>query len=207
MLEFLPWDVYPALSLDRLIIVADTIRSGRRSAVLDHEPSKGDDSWTLGCVAYRRICYALTQATQRFPWLTVLPEEQNRFTFAVGSIPLKFYKGDPDDPPSRSLAVSFTELGNIQTCFDYGVVPDRNHILRLAIETDSTGDTKNVILVEIDEEGNGTNSFTVPELATSIRSMTPSPIDLGPPSFTPLQSEEEQKDRKEKGTGTEGNGR
>lgn len=206
MADFFPWERYPALTLDRLMIVADVIRGGRRLAVLDHQPSKGDDVWTLGCVAYKRCCFAITRAAEEYPWLTVLPEEQNRFTFAIGSLPLKFYHGLGDNPPSRSLAVSFAELGSIQMCLDSGTLPDKDHILRLAVETDATGDAKNVILVELDEDGNVTGSFTIPESGASIRPMTASPVDPGPPSFTPRQEEETQ-DRRERRTGTEGNGR
>src|SRR5258708_2263072 len=110
MANFIPWEKYQALTLDRLIIIAGIVRYGRHLAVLDHQPSKGDDAWTLGCLAYRRTCYAIEQATEQYPWLTVLPEEQNRFTFAIGSIPLKQYHGPAGCPPSRSLAVSFAEL-------------------------------------------------------------------------------------------------
>jgi len=207
MAEFFPWDKYLALTLDRLIIVADIIRAGRHLAVLDHQPSKGDDAWTLGCLAYKRSCFAVTQAVEHHPWLTVLPEEQNRFTFAIGSIPLKFYHGLADNPPSRSLAVSFAELGSIQLCLNYGTLPDKDHILRLAVETDATGDAKNVILAELDQDGNVTATFTIPERGASIRPMTPSPVDPGPPSFTSHEEEKRKKDRRERRTGTEGNGR
>jgi hypothetical protein len=207
MANFTPWEKYHALTLDRLIITAGIIRGGRHLAVLDHQPSKGDDAWTLGCLAYRRTCYAIAQAGQEHPWLTVLLEEQNRFTFAIESIPLKQYHGLAGDPPSRSLAVSFAELCSIQLCLDDGALPDKNHLLRIAVETDATGEAKNVILVELDENGNVTGTFTIPERGAFIRPMTPSPVDPGPPSFMPRQEEEKKQDRRERRTGTEGNGR
>jgi hypothetical protein len=185
MVDFVPWEKYQALTLDRLIITADIIRGGRHLAVMDHQPSKGDDAWTLGCLAYRRTCHAITQAGEEYPWLTVLPEEQNRFTFAIGLIPLKQYHGLAGEPPSRSLAVSFAELGSIQLCLDDGMLPDKNHLLRIAVETDATGEAKNLILVELDEPGNVTGTFRIPERGASIRPMTPNPVDPGPPPFTP----------------------
>lgn len=202
---FVPWEKYPALKLERLIAVAAAIRSGRNSAVLSHEPSKGDNFWTLGCVAYQRCCYALTELSDRCNWLTVLPEEQNRFTFAVGGVPLKFYKGPADDPPSRSLAVSYAELGSIQQSFDFGFMPDCHHLLRLAVETDRSGDVESVILVELEESGDVTDTYRIPDGTASIRPMMPNPVDPGPPTFTPLVADDAT--LPDASTGTDGNAR
>ena len=204
--SFVPWEKYPALELDRLVIVASAIRKGRASAVADHKPSEGDDAWTQGCLAYRRCCFSLAEASAEHRWLTILPEEPNRFTFAISGIPLKFYKGFADDPPSRSLARSFAELGSIQQSLDFGNVPDLKHLLRVAVETDGTGAAKAIMLVELDESGNVTGTFTIPDAGTGVLSMRPKPIDPGPPSFTPIQNEEEKKKAPTgRKTGTEGN--
>lgn len=206
MSDFVPWEKYPALTLDRLIVVANAIREGRHSAVEDYQPSKGDDSWVLGCTAYKRSCFQLGMvAREHSSWFSIIKEENNRFTFSVGSIPLKLYQGPANDPPSRSLAISYAELINIQQCLDFGVIPTEGYILRLAVETDEKGDSKSVILVEL-EGGNVSGVFRIPEGGATILPMRPPAIDPGAPTFTPRE-QEERIEMKRKATGTEGDGR
>jgi hypothetical protein len=200
MIEFVPWEKYPSLTKDRLSTVASAIKDGRHSAVTSHEPSKGDDRWTLGCVAYKRVCFNISSIEPLHEWLRILPEEQNRFTFSIGSVPVKFYKGYAEDPPSRSLAVSYAELCSIQSCFDFGVVPDTEHILRLAVEIDMTGEVQKIILVELDE-GNVANIYTIPvsSLNSSILPMKSKAIDVGAPELKTLEEEEAEKQKRESG--------
>ena len=120
MADFIPWEVYPSLTEHRLSIVSALLRKGRHSAVMSHSPSEGDDAWTLGTVAYRRSCYAIETGAKEYDWLKIMPEEQGRFTFSIGSNPVKFYKGAGDDPPSKSLAVSFSELQQMNLAFGVG---------------------------------------------------------------------------------------
>jgi hypothetical protein len=200
MVEFAPWEKYPSLTSDRLVVIASAIKEARHSAVLNHEPSKGDNIWTLGCVAYKRSCFAIVSIEPSYDWLKILPEDQNRFIFSVGAVPLKFYRGMAEDPPNRSLAVSFTELCSIQYCFDFGVVPDGKHILRLAVETDAAGEVKRVILVELDG-GNVANLYTVP-LGSDVSSVLPmqtKAIDVGPPELKTMEEEEADRRKTESG--------
>ncbi len=99
-----PFDVTPALTEARLQFIAATIVSVRSDALDIHQPEKGDDAWTFGCVAYRRTCHAFIaqEATGDHPWLTV-KEEGLSFTMFIEAVPLKFYKGDPDKPGPRNL--------------------------------------------------------------------------------------------------------
>lgn len=80
MQTFVPWEKYPGLSPEKLSTVADLLKQGRHLAVLSHEPDKGDNAWTLGCLAYRRTCYLIEQSQAAHDWLRVIPEPQNRFT-------------------------------------------------------------------------------------------------------------------------------
>jgi hypothetical protein len=71
----------------------------------------------------------------------VLPETQPlRFTFAVGSIPMKFYKGDHDDVPTRCMVQSYMELRQMSLAFNTDRL-DPSHLLRMTVETDYTGKT------------------------------------------------------------------
>src|ERR1700722_19795093 len=105
MNDFKPWIKYPSLSRDRLSMVANIIRRVRSETVLLHEPHNGDDEWSLGCRAYRRTCFAIREASQSNKWLRVLTQAANlQFSFAIGEIPLRFYRGKADDLPERYLA-------------------------------------------------------------------------------------------------------
>jgi hypothetical protein len=200
MMEFNPWEKYPGFTKERLCILAEAIQKGRHSAVADYQPSKGDDYWTLGCVAYRRACFEIRKLEASHDWLKILHEEQNRFTFSVDGIPVKFYKGTADDPPTRSLAVSYAELISIQTVLDFGGIPDDEHILRFAVETDATGEVQRITLVELDG-GTVTNKYTIPlDVATpSVLPMKAKAVDVGPPILKTVEETEAERKKKENG--------
>ena len=93
---------------------------------------------------------------------------------------------------------------SIQECLDFGVIPTDGYLLRIAVETDDTGESKSVILVEL-EGGNVSGAFRIPDGGAAIIPMKPPAVDPGAPTFTPL--EQERKEDRRKGTGTEGDGR
>src|SRR6267378_5374948 len=98
--RFEPWTKYPSLTQDRLIIVANLIRDVRHEAVLAHEPGRGDTNWGLGTRVYERTCFKLTSVAPEYSeWLFILPETKGlQFSFAIGSVPFRFYRGKPDEP-------------------------------------------------------------------------------------------------------------
>src|ERR1035438_2927788 len=102
MSNFEPWIAYPHLTQQRLLAVAVVIRRARNETLSLYDPIGGDNSWSHGCRAYARTCHALREAAKEFQWLRILPEfESLRFTFAIGTVPIRFYRGLPDERPSR----------------------------------------------------------------------------------------------------------
>lgn len=201
--DFEPWTRYPPLTRDRLSEIARIIRDVRSTAVLLHDAVVGDNEWSLGCRVYVRTCHAIKEAAQRYDWLTVLPDARPlRFTFVIGSIPFKFYRGDVDDPPEHYLIVSYSELHQQQLAFELEGVRLLDQVLRLAIEVDSkTREVSCVTLVEMDQAGNLTGTFTVPfdvPVAGSVvptGSVTPlqrQGVELPPPPVEPLKKEQER---------------
>jgi hypothetical protein len=158
-----PIEIHPGLSEDRLVAVGQLIREARHRAVGSHRPGAGDNEWVLGCRAYTWVCVDITLATATNPWLTIveggLMTEDGRakvelhFVFAVGGVPLRFYRGDADDVPTRSLRRNFPELVSQQTAFDFASAPKPDSILRLAVETNEFGEVTNILLVQVDREG------------------------------------------------------
>jgi hypothetical protein len=160
-----PTDIHPALTDERLRIVAKIITDARHACVIRREAENGDNGWAVGCRAYAWICHALTRATPDYPWLSIVEGGGHieteagdhffwttaRFVFAIGGVPLRFYRGQADDVPSNSLRVAFPELAAKEQAFLFKtptLLPN-SHALRLAIETDDTGDVSTITLVQV----------------------------------------------------------
>jgi len=156
------------------------MRDARDGAVLLHDPEAGDSRWSLGCRIYDRIMAQIRRASLTTPWLTILPETQTlRFTFAIGPLPSKFYKGDADDVPGKFLVRSFAELRQLKLAFESEGV-QATHLLRIAVEPDSSGNTSTVTLVEVEESGRATRTYEIPLRTSNVVEMKPKPISLEP---------------------------
>ncbi len=205
MTAFEPWMKYPDLTRDRLSTIR-IIRRVRRETVALHDPEQGDGPWSLGCRAYERICFALKQAAGQHDWLSVLQDAQYlEFSFAIGTVPFRFYRGKPDEPPDNYLFKTFGELQHLQLCLEIEGLRPIDNILRLAVETDATREVSAVTLVELDDAGNALSVYPVP-LDGVIQNVTPiqaPTVDLPPVIAEPLANEEEkQKQKKENGFGS-----
>ena len=103
-----------------------------------HEPDEGDGPWSLGCRAYERICFAIRKASSIYNWLKILNEKSSlAFSFAVGNVPFRFYRGNPEEPPSHYQSKSYGEVHHIQLCLELelgGELMSLDGVLRLAVE-------------------------------------------------------------------------
>jgi hypothetical protein len=206
MSNFEPWQNYPDLSKDRLSAVATIIRNVRHGVVLLHEPDEGDGPWSLGCRAYERTCAAIRKAAINYSWLRTLPETHTLgFSFAIGAVPFRFYRGNPDEPPYNYQFKSYGEIHHLQLCLelDRGFHP-LDGVLRLAVETDGSHEVSAVTLVEMDDGGNPRESYQVPfdEGESNIVSIQTPPVDLPPVVAEPLKKEESDKRKRENGLGS-----
>ena len=196
MSDFKPWDEYPSLTRDRLSAIANIIRRVRTETVALHDAEGGDSEWCLGCRVYSRTCYAISAAAKVNPWLTIPFETENlRFSFAIGSVPFRFYRGKPNDPPDRYLISTFGELHHLQTALAIEGLRPVDKILRLAVETDGAREVSIVSFVEVDEAGNVTETYTIPfdKEHPKVSPLESKPVDLPAPALEPLAKEEEQK--------------
>lgn len=190
---FEPWSKYPPLEKDRLIVISNILRAVRHEAVLLHEPGAGDNPWSLGCRVYVRECHAVRAAAQKYLWLKILDEaEPLRFTFTIGTIPIRFYTGEADGAPGRYLERTHAEVHQQQLAFQIDGLRLIDSVLRLAVETDTNGEVENVFLVEMDTAGNVTESYRIPldGQVTNVTPLQPKPVELGPPQVEPLAAEE-----------------
>jgi hypothetical protein len=191
-IPFEPWLDYPSLTLQNLTFIAGIMRDARDGAVQLHDVEAGDSNWSLGCRVYSRIMAQMRSASFSIPWLTVLPESQAlRFTFAVGTVPLKFYRGDVDDVPQKYLEPSFTELRQMDLAFKTDGI-DSTNLLRIAVEPDASGKTSTVTLVEVEESGIPLRVFQIPLDSANVIEMKPKPINLEPPTLEVIDESAEE---------------
>jgi hypothetical protein len=194
--DFKPYDKYPSLTDERLSVIASALRDVRKNTLALYDPLNGDNEWSHGCRVYVRSCFTIRELSKKQLWLSLVAEAPKlRFTFAIDGIPIRFYKGAPDDPPDNYLITTYGELQQRQL-FE-GLRP-LDKILRLAIETDREGQVSTVKLVELDEAGEAVGVHLVP-FGTAPSNVVPietKPVDLAPVELEPLETEEEQQDKK-----------
>lgn len=102
-----PWLLAPQLQQERLQNITNLIIQVRGEVIDRHEPEIGDTRLSLGMRAYEccrsRIIYKDTEGD--WPWLSILTHEQ-RFTFAINGVPVRFSRNDPKHLPDRKLIPS-----------------------------------------------------------------------------------------------------
>lgn len=193
--EFDPWTRYPDLTEKRLSALANVIRRVRADCVALHEPENGDGDWSLGCRVYQRTFHAIKTLAATVDWLTINPELRAlQFSFSVGSTPLRYYKGDPDDPPSRYLQLSDGEAHQLQLCIKFDGLPTVDTVLRLAVDVDASRQASVVYLVEIDEFKDVIGKYRIPFMSESVRitPMQAPPVTLPPVLPEPIQTTESE---------------
>ncbi len=202
MSDFKPWITYPPLRQDRLSTVALIICRARNETLSLYDPAGGDNSWSHGCRAYARTCHAMREAAKQLAWLRILAEfETLRFTFAIDTVPIRFYRGLPDEPPSRYLETTYAEVNQLQMALEIEGLRSVDTILRIAVETDPLGDVSQVSLVELDEARNITHTYVIPLETTISSNVVPAqsrPIDVPPPTLEPLEQKDELKPKRKK---------
>ncbi len=147
-----PWEYHPALTRDRLVVVAQLIQKGRNDALDRFDPNIGCTAWTLGCEAFSFQRHQIIEASATLDWLTIL-DPNMQFLFSIDGVPCRFYRGEPDDPSKRTLKQSYPELAQLHL-FDaeeWGKLAEKP-LHRLAIETDIDGSLIAVTFVLLNGE-------------------------------------------------------
>lgn len=182
-----PWELVPSLTDEKLRTLADILMATRHEALRDHNPGSGDTGWGLGCRVYERSCHAIAQASEQWDWLEVL-DHPLHFVFTVDGIPLRFGRGDPDDPNPRLLRRGANEQEAQQLAFEFaddpGLIEWR---WRLILETDpDTLEPTRVVLVQVSGDAVVKGQWIVSGppalLANDLPARPSEPINLGPPS-------------------------
>lgn len=146
-----PWEFTPALTVDRLQRIASILRETRYDTVAAYDPKIGDGPWSLGCLAYERSINRIVQMSLQMPWLQII-NHTLEFVFAIDGVPVRFYRGDGENPSTKQLACCHSEL------LQLSLINQENHgdlLWRIAIETDAAGFPTRILLVgfELDQHG------------------------------------------------------
>ena len=190
MKTFKPWFKYPSLTEEHLSTVANIIRSVRAQAVKLYDPASGDQPWDLGCRVYSRTCFALRRATESYDWLTVLEERESlSFTFAVGSVPVRFFRGDAEDAPKHYLITTPAEAKQQALALEFDGITFHHEKIRIAVETGLDHLASTVTLVTMDNDGVAMEGYSIPGDIQSASDATAqsAPIDLPPPVIVALE--------------------
>jgi hypothetical protein len=196
-----PWDHHPALMRDRLVTIGQLIRTGRNRALDRFDPSIGCTAWNVGCDAFSFQRHQIVAASADYDWLEIL-DPGMQFVFTIGGIPVRFYRGEPDEPSERTLKQSFSELRQASLFSAEELIKlTAEPIYRFAVETDIDGSLAAVTFVVLDGE-TPVLSWPVP-LDEPVTKVSPlwvpggEGVDLPPPT---VGIPSEQKDKKD-GTG------
>lgn len=149
-----PWDLHPALAEERLAACARVLARGRADALALADPWAGDDPWSVGCRAYSFSRHQLRRAAEsgRYDWLAVLDGTQH-FVFLVEGVPVRFFRGDAEDPTKRTLRQQEVEAEQLALAFGRGDGAE-GLMFRLAVETDGRGAVSRVVFLALrGEEG------------------------------------------------------
>ncbi|WP_438850730.1 hypothetical protein [Brevundimonas nasdae] len=134
-----PWEHHASLSRDRLVTIGKLIERGRNRALDRFDADAGCTGWTLGCEAFAFQKHRIEVAAAELDWLEILNPTM-QFVFAIGEVPVRFYRGEPDDPNVRTLKQSFSELQQLSLFgADELVKLTAEPLYRFAIETDIDG--------------------------------------------------------------------
>src|SRR3954454_15974747 len=113
-----PWEVCPQLTADKLQVIAQIVKDVRRVLVDLHEPEHGDNNWSLGCRVYARVCHQVERATDAgtYPWLD-FQRSGLEFVITIDGVPVKFFHGEADGPPTRTCKINVLERAAGQMAF------------------------------------------------------------------------------------------
>jgi hypothetical protein len=179
-----PWDVEPGLKEEYLRIIAEILVRVRSEVAKRQQPAKGDSRYGLGCCTYERTKFTIIElvANRTYSWLSsfsgrspIVPGKAVRslsldYAFAVGGCPMRIYRGDHENPPTRQLERAKDQL---ELFPDWR--PRDGFLWFFVVETDSHGLAVRVVVMQANDAGEIRHPWTALEVSASIPSSDSSP--------------------------------
>lgn len=186
-----PWDHHPDLTSIRLRSIASTIFQTRNETMTLDGVEPQNTPWGSGCLAYDRTRWAIIEQAKIEDWLSIVDGGMG-FIFAVGKVPVRFYKGEPDEPTQRTLARRHPELQQQSMAFAKN---PGDVIWRFAVESAVDGKVIAISFVGLDLNGDVISRWDFDRskvIPISSAQKTPSKGRvLPPPSIGPKTDEED----------------
>lgn len=146
----MPWDHHPDLQRERLIEIGRLIQHGRHDALDRQDLNVGSTPWTVGCEAFAFGTHQISEAALLHDWLEVL-QPGMQFVFSIGEVPVRFYRGAPDEPNKRTLRQTYSELHQL-SLFGLDEITSPDLLYRFAVETDFDGTVAAITFVVLNGE-------------------------------------------------------
>jgi len=157
-----PTEIHLELSEERVCAVANVMRERRHACVINHLAHEGDDGWVLGSRCWQWIRARLIKLAdgEYKDWLSIVENGKggSHFVFAIGGVPIRFYRGDPEDVPPKQIECNQAEDLAMQIAFSFSERKKKRekvetHI-RIAVDTDENGEAADITLIQVDEDLN-----------------------------------------------------
>lgn len=142
-----PQDFHEDLTEERLNRIAEILIDTRNEAVELFDSEGGDTNWGLGCRIYDRSRSRVLDAANDHKWLDIL-DPSLHLIFSIGAVPVRFYRGAPDEPTPNTMAVSFPEFDQLLLAFPG---EDQHIRWRFAVEAEPNGEALRVVFVGLNE--------------------------------------------------------
>jgi hypothetical protein len=197
-----PWEVAAALTEERLLHIASIMKDVRERTLELHDPGEGDGHWSLGCRIYERTINTIEGETVKVPWLEVI-KNGLYFVILVDKVPIRFYKGDIDNPHLRTLRRHYTELMAQQLAFPWDA---SEWFWRIVIVPDIDGKVLRIVTAQFTESGNTRNIWEIPisspvHAFTTVDETYHEPVKLSKPVVEPRTDKNIGEDEDEKRQG------
>jgi hypothetical protein len=174
-----PWEADARLDEEALSMVGKLLLSVRRDVAEQQEPKKGDGKYGLGCRTYERFTYSIIRlaASGDYPWLSVI-QSGNEFAFSINGCPMRQYRGDSENPPTKQLERAREQLSLFPELPRY----DPNWFWFIVVETDVHGVGIQVVVMQ----ANATSDTRYRWIAARATDLTSNSGSTAPASPTPI---------------------
>jgi hypothetical protein len=133
----------------------------------DAKPERGDGVCGIGFRAWEQTKFAVQKAAAKeyVEWLSIL-DGSAHFTFQLDLMPIRFCRGDSEEPLPASYAVAdVKEIAQVEMAFGASGQPATEGIFRLLVQADKQGRPLGVYLVHANLDGATLMTWQIPTTA------------------------------------------
>ncbi len=198
-----PADYVAAFTWDRLIAIATLLFNTRQRVAEDAKPELGDTRTGIGFRAWEQSKFAITKAAANdlADWLSI-SDEGPRFVFLLGMMPIRFYRGDSDEPvPENYADPSAEEMEQIEIALVSNAGVHFAGYYRMIVKANVVGFPQTTYLVGIDFDNRIRLAWEIPlDAAATTPIIVPlSPVPLPPLNvFTVAEVDDAEKEARER---------